>query len=228
MLDIYRERWDDVVPLVVKKISPAGLSCVHRVRITKPFYLGKYLVTQEQWEAVMGNNPSHFKGPKNPVETGQLGRLPAVPRQAQREVRPRGGKFQLPTEAQWEYACRAGSTTSTASATMRIELGEYAWYDKNSGNKTHPVARRSRTPGAVRHARERVGVVPGLVRTGIQGVARGRSDGCCKGSVRVLRGGGWFHPAWGCRSANRRERPGDAAGLGLRAARVPADKRQAR
>ncbi len=53
----------------------------HKARITKPFYLGKYLVTQEQWEAVMGNNPSHFKGP-----AGQLGRLPEVSEQAQREV----------------------------------------------------------------------------------------------------------------------------------------------
>ena len=51
----------------------------HRVRITKPFYMGKYLVTQEQWEAVMGNNPSRFKGPKNPVEQVSLGRLPGVP-----------------------------------------------------------------------------------------------------------------------------------------------------
>ena len=57
------------------------------MRITKPFYLGKYEVTQEQWEAVMGNNPSRFKGPRNPVETGQLGRLPEVPREAQCEDR---------------------------------------------------------------------------------------------------------------------------------------------
>ena len=83
---------------------------VHKVRITKPFYLGKYEVTQEQWEAVMGSNPSHFKGPKNPVEQVSwddcqqfLGKLNA-------KAGRQGGKFALPTEAQWEYACRAGST----------------------------------------------------------------------------------------------------------------------
>jgi len=83
----------------------------HRVRVTKPFYLGKHLVTQEQWEAVMGRNPSYFKGPKNPVENVNwddcqkfLGKL---------SVKTRWPKctFALPTEAQWEYACRAGSTT---------------------------------------------------------------------------------------------------------------------
>ena len=72
----------------------------HRVRITKPFYLGKYLVTQEQWEAVMGNNPSHFKGPKNPVETVSwddcqkfLGKLNA------KIGYWKAGKFQLPTRS---------------------------------------------------------------------------------------------------------------------------------
>ncbi len=83
----------------------------HRVRITKPFYLGKYLVTQEQWEAVMGSNPSEFKGPKNPVEMVSwedcqqfLGKLNAKSSSG-------ASKFQLPSEAQWEYACRAGSKT---------------------------------------------------------------------------------------------------------------------
>ena len=81
------------------------------MRITKPFYLGKYLVTQEQWEAVMGSNPSHFKGPKNPVETVSWDDCQQFFDKLNAKSGPGRGKFQLPTEAQWEYACRAGSTT---------------------------------------------------------------------------------------------------------------------
>ena len=114
----------------------------HRVRITKPFYLGKYLVTQEQWEAVMGNNPSRFKGPKNPVEQVSwedcqkfLGKLNA-------KVGSGAGKFQLPSEAQWEFACRAGSKMRYCFGDDEKQLGEYAWYDANSGDKTHPVGEK--------------------------------------------------------------------------------------
>src|SRR5208283_3684531 len=73
----------------------------HRVRITKPFYLGKYLVTQEQWEAVMGNNPSYFKGPKNPVEQVSWDDCQKFLDNLNAKSRDAGGKFQLPSEAQW-------------------------------------------------------------------------------------------------------------------------------
>ncbi len=114
----------------------------HRVRITKPFYLGKYLVTQEQWEAVMGNNPSHFKGLKNPVETVAWDDCQKFLEKLNAKIGTQGGKFVLPTEAQWEYACRAGSTTRYCFGDDKSGLGEYAWYWANSDKKTHPVGEK--------------------------------------------------------------------------------------
>ena len=83
----------------------------HPVILTKGFYLGKYEVTQEQYKKVMGNNPSQFKGDKLPVEMVSWNDAVAFCEELTKKERNRGWEFALPTEAQWEYACRAGTTT---------------------------------------------------------------------------------------------------------------------
>jgi formylglycine-generating enzyme required for sulfatase activity len=111
---------------------------VHEVTITKPFYMGVYEVTQAQWKAVMGDNPSDFKGDDLPVEMVSwedcqrfLAKL--------KEKAGEGMACRLPTEAEWEYACRAGSKTEYCFGDDAGSLGEYAWFDKNSEGKTHPA-----------------------------------------------------------------------------------------
>jgi len=107
----------------------------HRVRITKPFYLGVYEVTQEQYEKVMGANPSEFLGPTRPVERVTWdGAVNFCRKLGQQE----GKSYRLPTEAEWEYACRAGTTTQYGFGDDVSALGEYAWYNKNA-KSTHPV-----------------------------------------------------------------------------------------
>ena len=115
---------------------------VHQVNVTKPFYLGKYEVTQEQWQAVMGNNPSYFKSPTNPVENVSWIDCQSFARRINEKFAIAGEKYALPTEAQWEYACRAASSTRFFFGDDGKALGDYAWYDDNSGNKTHPVGRK--------------------------------------------------------------------------------------
>jgi formylglycine-generating enzyme required for sulfatase activity len=117
----------------------------HRVRITRPFYLGATEVTQGQYRAVMGQTPSYFKGLDDlPVENVSWSDAVAFcDKLNEREEESLGGAiYRLPTEAEWEYACRARSTTRYSFGDNVADLGEFAWYSGNSGGKTQPVGQK--------------------------------------------------------------------------------------
>ena len=111
----------------------------HKVRITRPFYLGKYPVTQEQADALLGGNGSSFKGPKNPVETVNWDFCQEFVKMLNLRFDRPAGKFRLPTEAQWEYACRAGSSTRYCFGNDEQQLDDYGWYSDKGSMLTHPV-----------------------------------------------------------------------------------------
>jgi formylglycine-generating enzyme required for sulfatase activity len=185
----------------------------HRVTITQGFWLGKYQVTQAQWEAVMESNPSHFKGPNLPVETvsrddisGPEGFLD----KANRLVAAVGGRFSLPTEAQWEYACRASTTTAlnsgknlTSAEGVCRNLDEVAWYDKNSDEETHPGGLKKANPWGLHDMHgnlwEWCADWYAAYPTGPIADPLGPDSG----SYRVVRGGGWYFTPGYCRAAFR-------------------------
>ncbi len=174
-----------------------------KVTLTKVFFLGATDVTQAQWTALMGNNPSVFKGDTQPVERvswsdvmGFCEKLNARERAAGRL--PAGYVYTLPTEAQWEYACRAGTSTPHAG-----DLDALAWYSPNSGNTTHPVATKQPNAWGLydmngnvsQWCLDRFGSYPGGAVTDPVGPT--------SGSARILRGGGWNGDSAACRSAAR-------------------------
>ena len=181
----------------------------HKVNISKPFYLGTYPVTQREWKDVMGYNPSCLKDDDLPVEKVLWNDVQEfIKKLNQKEGMD---KYRLPSEAEWEYACRAGTTTRYSFGDDEGKLGDYAWYKENSGSKTHQVGQKKPNPWGLYD-------MHGNVWEWNQDwyhddYKDAPSDGSAWESrghyTQVIRGGSWYHYAQSCRSANRK---GDAPG----------------
>ena len=111
----------------------------HTVTLTKPFYMGKFVVTQEQYQAVMNANPSGFKGKDHPVETVSWDDAQAF---CKKMLELTKQTVRLPSEAEWEFSCKAGTTTQFHSGDLEADLARVAWYGKNSNESTHPVGQK--------------------------------------------------------------------------------------
>ena len=175
----------------------------HSVTLTRPFYMGKYTITQAQYEAVMGDNPSAFKGAQRPVESVSWDDATAYLKKLNARLHDDAFDAHLPTEAQWEYACRAGTQTRFYSGDRDSDLDAVAWFDKNSGGKMHPVGGKKANAFGLYD-------MHGNVEQWCQDwygayLATPTVDpkGPEKGTVRVLRGGSWIYASTYCRSACR-------------------------
>jgi formylglycine-generating enzyme required for sulfatase activity len=116
----------------------------HKVKISKPFYMGKYEVTQAQWVKVMRRNPSHFKDHNGPVERVMWDDVQAF---ISRLNKQEGHNcYRLPSEAEWEYAARAGTVSRYSFGDDADNLGNYAWYYDNAKKKAHPVGQKEPNP----------------------------------------------------------------------------------
>ncbi len=178
-------------------------SPVHHVKISKAFYMGKYEVTQKQWRDVMGSSPSYFKGDNLPVESVSWNEVQEfIKKLNQKEG---SNKYRLPSEAEWEYAARAGTTTRYSFGEDASKLGDYAWYDANSGSKPHDVGQKKPNPWGLYDMYGNVWEwMHDIYHNNYSGAPiDGSSWESGVGSSRVVRGGYWRLIAKYCDSADR-------------------------
>ena len=196
---------------------------LHQVTISQPFYLGKYEVTQGQWEAMMGTNPSEFSscGSDCPVERVSWEDAQAFIAALNR--REGVNVYRLPTEAEWEYAARGGTQTAYSFGDGANELRQHGWYTRNSDDRTHPVG--GKRPNAF-GLYDMHGNVWEWVADWYGDYSHGLvidPSGPATGIHRVFRGGCWSNAARRCRVSYRNhDTPGDRLPiLGFRLARPP-------
>jgi formylglycine-generating enzyme required for sulfatase activity len=192
-------------------------SPVHAVRISRPFYFGRCEVTQAQWEKIMGANPGRFISADLPVDSVSWNDAQVFVAALSRKT---GHTYALPTEAQWEYACRAGTTTPWSFGGPPAAAGDFAWWAENADGRTHVVETKKPNPWGLydmhgnvwewcadwyaKHTYSKTGAVD--------------PRGPAAGESRVLRGGAWGDQPDGMRSATRNCNGPDGAndGIGLR------------
>ena len=171
----------------------------HTVTLTKPYYMMEHEVTQAEWSAVMGSNPSGFSscGPTCPVEQVSWNDAQAfIAKVSARD----GVTYRLPTEAEWEYAARAGAGFAYAGSG---DLGSVGWYGGNSGSKTHPVCGKARNGFGLCDMSGNVWEWTADWYGGYASSAQTDPRGPASGSDRVLRGGSWYYVARCARVALR-------------------------
>lgn len=169
---------------------------VHSVQVST-FYIGKTEVTQALWVAVMGNNPSKFRGENNPVEMVSWYDAQEF---VERLSRLTGRIFRLPTENEWEYAARGGNKSHGYTYSGSNDLFRVGWYTENSGSTTHPVAQKLDNELGIYDMSGNVWEWTSDLYSSNYNSAR---NGGSSGSYRVFRGGGWYGGAGFCRVANR-------------------------
>jgi formylglycine-generating enzyme required for sulfatase activity len=182
----------------------------HEVTLSTPYYIGRCEVTQEQYQQVMGNNPSYFKGRDLPVEQVSWEDAQEFCKKTSEKT---GWVVRLPTEAEWEHACRAGTKTTYCTGDAEADLDRATWYGKNGGNTTHPAGQKAQNAWGVHdmHGNVWEWCADRYADYGTGAVTD--PQGPADGAGRVLRGGSWLGDPGYCRSARRLGRdPGDRFG----------------
>lgn len=197
------DAWDDEKP-------------AHQVTLS-PYYIGETEVTQELWQAVMGSNPSNFKGMQLPVEKVSWNDCQEFVRKLNQQT---GQNFRLPTEAEWEYAARGGNKSRSYKYSGSNSLGDVAWYDTNSGSKTHEVKTKLANELGLYDMSGNVWEWVQDWKGDYSSSAQTNPKGPSSGSNRVSRGGSWGNIAGYCRVSIRDyDSPGNRHSfLGLRLA----------
>jgi formylglycine-generating enzyme required for sulfatase activity len=196
--------------------GPASEKPVVPITFKQPFSIARYEVTQELYQAVRGNNPARWRGPRNSVEMVTWADANDFCKKLTQELRqrkliPENAVLRLPSEAEWEYACRAGTTTAFSFGDKADDLGQYAWYKANSKGEDPPVGRKKPNAWGLYDMHGYVSEwcadawAPTLEGTPLDGSPRQAKDA----KERVMRGGSFADPPDELRCAFRSGKPAE-------------------